>query len=191
MPRRTRPTNNLRIRSRYTLAVPTYLRANRLPSPKALKALSVVLAIPYVLALYQLLIVPRVPTFDQVRPVNLIPGWGLVHLLIGVGGVQHKAFVILGNAFIFVPLGMLLGLWLSRANQISMLVIAVLVPAAFETYQYLAPTWRTADIDSAIVGALGCYLAAIATRRVAGAIARNRTTTNTWPNNAKWPKRLQ
>ena len=86
------------------------------------------------------------------RQVNLTPGAGLT---IGPDG-RLLAYNILGNAFLFAPLGMFLPGTFGWARSVrKLLVAALLVSVSIEATQYLLALGRIADINDVIVNSAG------------------------------------
>jgi len=131
---------------------------------KVVRAVCAVFAIPYALAVNQLVLMPTIPTFNHVRPYNVVPFHSILSIISSDNSFAYKAYQLAGNLLLLAPLGALAGLWSRRLPAWFGIVIGFAVSGAIEAHQYLAYTWRIADIDDVLLNTLGCAIAFAMTR---------------------------
>ena len=114
--------------------------------------------------LYKYLLTPTVPSFNHVRPVNLVPFRTIAQNLTDGGTpLSHRAYELIGNILVMAPIGVILALKMRRFRVWPVALIGVSTSTAFEVTQYLRWTWRVADIDDVICNALGAIVAYLIT----------------------------
>jgi glycopeptide antibiotics resistance protein len=110
--------------------------------------------------LYKLLLTPTIPTFNHVRPVNLIPFTTITQNLTDSGTpLQHRAYELFGNLAVLTPIGIYLAFVRSKFSFWPVLAIGIGLSTSIEITQYLNWTWRVADIDDVICNASGALIA--------------------------------
>lgn len=121
-----------------------------------------IMGISYFGLLYKYLLTPTVPSFNHVRPVNLVPFRTIVQILTDSGTpISHRAYELMGNILVLAPLGVFLALKMWKFSVWPVALIAVGISTAFEITQYLSWSWRVADVDDVICnssGAIATYL---------------------------------
>lgn len=114
--------------------------------------------------LYKYLLAPTVPSFNHVRPVNLVPFKTIAqNLTDGRTPLSHRAFELIGNILVLAPIGVLLALKMRKFRVWPVALIGIGTSTVFEVTQYLRWTWRVADIDDVICNALGALAAYLIT----------------------------
>jgi len=112
--------------------------------------------------LYKYLLTPTVPSFNHVRPFNLVPFRTIVQNLTDSGTpISHREYELIGNSLVLAPIGTFLALKMKRFRVWPVVIIGVGISTAFEVTQYLRWTWRVADVDDVICnssGAIAAYL---------------------------------
>ena len=120
------------------------------------------MGISYFGLLYKYLFTPTVPTFNHLRPVNLVPFRTIAqNLTDSETPMSHRAYELIGNSLVLAPIGTFLALKMKRFRVWPVVIIGVGISTAFEVTQYLRWTWRVADVDDVICnssGAIAAYL---------------------------------
>ena len=120
------------------------------------------MGISYFGLLYKYLVTPTVPTFNHLRPVNLVPFRTIAqNLTDSETPMSHRAYELIGNSLVLAPIGTFLALKMKRFRVWPVVIIGVGISTAFEVTQYLRWTWRVADVDDVICnssGAIAAYL---------------------------------
>jgi len=132
-------------------------------SPRILRTIGLsLMGIIYFGLLYKFLLTPTVPSFNHLRPVNLVPFRTIAQNLTDGGTpISHRALELVGNILVLAPIGAFFALKMRRFRLWLVTIIGVGVSAAFEITQYLRWTWRVADVDDVICnssGAISTYL---------------------------------
>lgn len=100
-----------------------------------------IMGIIYFGLLYKYLLTPTVPSFDRVRPFNLVPFRTIAQNLIDGGTpIGHRAYELIGNILVFAPIGTFLALKMRKFSVLPVTLIAVGISIAFEITQYMS--WR-------------------------------------------------
>jgi glycopeptide antibiotics resistance protein len=110
--------------------------------------------------LYKLLLTPTIPTFNHVRPINLMPFTTITKNLTDSGTpLQHRMYELFGNLAVFAPIGIYLAFVRRKFSIWPVLIIGIGLSTSIEITQYLNWTWRVADIDDVICNASGALIA--------------------------------
>jgi glycopeptide antibiotics resistance protein len=114
--------------------------------------------------LYKYLLTPTVPSFNHVRPINLVPFRTIAQNLTDGGTpLSHRAYELIGNILMMAPIGVFLALKIRSFNVWPVVLIGVSTSTVFEVTQYLRWTWRVADIDDVICNSSGAVVAYLVT----------------------------
>ncbi len=112
--------------------------------------------------LYKYLLTPTVPSFNHLRPINLVPFRTIAQNLTDGGTpLSHRAYELTGNILVMAPIGVFLALKMPKFGVWPVTLIGAGISTAFEITQYLRWTWRVADVDDVICnssGAIAAYL---------------------------------
>jgi len=95
-------------------------------------------------------------SLDAHRPYNIIP-FVTISTYFNADGMDmiRRAGNILGNIFIFIPIGLLLPIIIHKTNNLlRILLVSFLFSLSFELIQYLAAT-GSADIDDILLNTIG------------------------------------
>ena len=121
-----------------------------------------IMGIIYLGLLCKYLLTPTVPSFNHVRPFNLMPFRTIAQNLIDGGTpIGHRAYELIGNFLVLAPIGTFLALKMKRFRVWPVVIIGLGISTAVEILQYLLWTWRVADVDDVICnssGATAAYL---------------------------------
>ena len=110
--------------------------------------------------LYKYLLTPTVPSFNHVRPINLVPFRTISQNLTDGGTpLSHRAYELIGNILVMAPIGVLLAVKMRTFRIWPVALLVISTSSAFELTQYLRWTWRVADIDDVICNSLGAIAA--------------------------------
>jgi len=119
-----------------------------------------IIGIIYCGLLYKYLLTPTVPSFNHVRPVNLVPFRTIAQNLTDSGTpISHREYELIGNILVLAPIGALIALKMRRFRVWPVMIIGVGISTAFEITQYLRWTWRVADVDDVICNSSGASAA--------------------------------
>jgi len=114
-----------------------------------------IIGIIYCGLLYKYLLTPTVPSFNHVRPVNLVPFRTIAQNLTDSGTpISHREYELIGNMLVMAPIGAFLALKMRKFSVLPVTLIAVGISIAFEITQYmswrrkfhLSPIWNTLKI---------------------------------------------
>ncbi len=116
--------------------------------------------ISYFGLLFKYLLSPTVPSFNHLRPINLVPFRTIAQNLTDGGTpISHRAYELIGNSLVLAPIGTFLALKMKRFRVWPVMIIGVGISTAFEITQYLRWTWRVADVDDVICNSSGASAA--------------------------------
>lgn len=118
---------------------------------KLLSNIAMILLIEYVLLLYLITVVFRVP--KAVSGYKLTPFWSFD--LINEGG-DLVYLPILLNIIVFVPIGFLYGLTIKKP-AIIVILVGIIISVSIEILQFLLNK-GFAEVDDIILNTLGCYI---------------------------------
>jgi len=101
----------------------------------------------------------------QWMPLSTVQEQARIILVSHAGGARLSALAQLaGNLLMLGPTGLAVALLRSlRWHVIA--IVSIALSSAVETYQWLASTGRTADVDDVLLNSVGCVLVFAATRR--------------------------
>ena len=100
-----------------------------------------IIGIIYCGLLYKYLLTPTVPSFNHVRPVNLVPFRTIAQNLTDSGTpISHREYELIGNMLVMAPIGAFLALKMRKFSVLPVTLIAVGISIAFEITQYMS--WR-------------------------------------------------
>ena len=120
---------------------------------RAIFALSLII---YLGLLYKYLLTPTTPSFGHHRPYNFVPSKTIIENLSDSGTpLNHRMIQLFGNLSVMVPIGLYLILFNSRRKIFHTFLFSLCLSLGVESYQYLAWTWRVADIDDVLCNSGG------------------------------------
>lgn len=127
----------------------------------------------YLGLLYKYLLTPTVPPFGHRRPFNFVPFRTIAKYLSDSGTpLKHRMIQLFGNLLVMVPIGLYLILSKSRRKILYTFLFSFCLSIGVEAYQYLAWTWRVADIDDVLCNSGGAVIVIWIYTLTEGRIAR-------------------
>ena len=100
-----------------------------------------IIGIIYCGLLYKYLLTPTVPSFNHVRPVNLVPFRTIAQNLTDSGTpISHREYELIGNMLVMAPIGAFLALKMRKFSVLPVTLFTVGISIAFEITQYMS--WR-------------------------------------------------
>ena len=120
---------------------------------KAIYALSLIV---YLGLLYKYLLTPTIPSFDHRRPYNFVPFKTIAENLSDSGTpLKHRMIQLFGNLSVMAPIGLYMILFNIRRKIFYTFLFSLCISIGVESYQYLAWTWRVADLDDVLCNSGG------------------------------------
>ena len=110
----------------------------------------------YLLTVIFCFILSRRPAAEPL-PVNMVPFTALRDAFLGDRLDYELVFLFIGNISIFIPFGMILGVWFKKKNLVPVFMIPVAVTVLIEASQYFLKNGNC-DIDDCILNIIGSYI---------------------------------
>ena len=143
---------------------------------RAIYALSLIVYLGW---LYKYLLTPTIPSFGHRRPYNFVPFKTIAENLSDSGTpLKHRMIQLFGNLSVMAPVGLYLILFKSRRKILHTFLFSLCMSLGVEAYQYLAWTWRVADIDDVLCNSGGAVFVIWLYTLNEGRIARISTLAN-------------